>query len=88
MCAVHPNHHSPLLAGVRVRLCEQATLLPAQVSEDNTKVRRSPLQPLKPKEEKSTEEEDSRTVYVVSAGVGVGHTIYPQTHACSESALL
>ena len=68
-------------------LCEQATLLPTQVSEDNTKVRRSPLQPLKPKE-KSTEEEDSRTVYGVSAGVGVGHTIYPQTHACSESALL
>ena len=52
MCTVHPNHHSPLLAGVCV--CEQATLLPAQVSEDNTKVRRSPLQPLKPKEEKST----------------------------------
>ena len=54
MCAVHPNHHSPLLASVCVCVCEQATLLPAQVSEDNTKVRRSPLQPLKPKEEKST----------------------------------
>ena len=59
----------------------QTILFPPQVSEDRTKVRRSPSNPMSTGEQ---EEEDARRVYVVSAGVGTSHTV-PFMDTCMHS---